>query len=44
MISVTQATNTNAQVGGGFGMNTQGQVSKERGLLNPLRYVRGKYN
>jgi len=44
MISVTQATNTSAQLGQGFAMNGQGQVSKERGLLNPMRYVRGKYN
>jgi len=44
MISVTQATNTSAQLGQGFAMNNQGQVGKERGLLNPMRYVRGKYN
>ena len=43
MISVTQATNTSAQLGQGFAMNGQGQMSKERGLLNPMRYVRGKY-
>jgi len=43
MISVTQATNTNAQLGQGFSMNQQGQVAKERGLLNPLRYVKGRY-
>jgi hypothetical protein len=43
MINVTQATNTNTQMGGGFGMNNEGQVGKERGLLNPLRYVKGKY-
>ena len=43
MITVTQQTSTNSQVGAGFGVNQAGQVSKERGLLNPLRYVRGKY-
>ena len=43
MIQVTQATNTNSNIGGGFGVNQQGQVSKERGLLNPMRYVKGKY-
>lgn len=44
MINVTQATNTNAQVGGGnYGINQQGQVAKERGMLNPMRYVKGKY-
>lgn len=42
MISVTQATNTNAQVGG-MAINPQGQLSKERGLLNPMRFVKGKY-
>jgi len=43
MITVSQATNTSQQVGAGFGMNGQGQMSRERGLLNPARYVRGKY-
>jgi len=43
MITVSQATSTSAQLGQGFGMNAQGQVSKERGLLNPMRYVKGKY-
>lgn len=43
MITVSQATNTNAQLGQGMAINDQGNVSKERGLLNPLRYVKGKY-
>ena len=41
MISVSQATNT--QLGGGVTVNTAGQPMKERGLLNPLRWVKGKY-
>jgi hypothetical protein len=41
MINVTQATST--QLGQGMTMNAQGQVQKERGLLNPMRYVSGKY-
>jgi len=43
MISVSQQTSTNSNIGGNYGVNPQGQVSKERGLLNPLRYVSGKY-
>jgi hypothetical protein len=43
MINVSQQTSTSAQVGAGYGMNNQGQISKERGLLNPMRYVKGKY-
>lgn len=43
MINVTQATSTSAQLGQGLTINNQGQVSKERGLLNPMRYVKGKY-
>jgi hypothetical protein len=44
MINVSQATSTSAQIGGqGYGMNNQGQVTKERGILNPMRYVKGKY-
>jgi len=43
MISVTQATNTSAQLGQGYSINPQGEVGKERGMLNPMRYVRGKY-
>jgi len=43
MITVSQQTSTNSNIGNGFGVNQQGQVSKERGLLNPMRYVRGKY-
>jgi len=43
MITVSQQTSTNSQVGGNYGVNQSGQVSKERGLLNPLRYVSGRY-
>jgi hypothetical protein len=43
MISVSQATSTSAQLGSGLTINNQGQVSKERGLLNPNRYIKGKY-
>jgi hypothetical protein len=43
MIQVTQATTTSSQLGSGLTINNQGQVSKERGLLNPMRYVKGKY-
>ena len=43
MISVSQQTSTNSNIGGGFGVNQQGQIAKERGLLNPLRYVSGRY-
>jgi len=44
MIQVTQATSTSSQVGaGGVTINNQGQAVKERGLLNPMRYVKGKY-
>jgi len=43
MIQVTQATSTNAQLGGGVVVNNAGQPRRERGLLNPLRYVQGKY-
>lgn len=43
MISVSQSTATSSQLGNGVTINNQGQPSKERGLLNPLRYVRGKY-
>lgn len=44
MITVSQATSTSAQLGqGGVTINNQGQAVKERGLLNPMRYVKGKY-
>jgi len=43
MINISQATNTTAQMGGSFSVNDQGMPMKERGLLNPMRYVRGKY-
>lgn len=41
MINVTQATNT--QLGAGMQVGDGGVPIKERGLLNPLRYVKGKY-
>ena len=44
MISVSQSTNTNSQLGGGVTVNQNGQPQKERGLLNPLRYISGKYS
>jgi len=44
MIQVTQATNTSAQLGSGMYIGDQGVPQKERGLLNPMRYVKGKYN
>lgn len=43
MIQVSQNTSTSAQLGGGTVINNAGQVSRERGLLNPMRYVKGKY-
>jgi len=43
MVSVSQATTTQAQLGSGMTLNQNGQPTKERGLLNPMRYVRGKY-
>jgi hypothetical protein len=41
MISITQAT-THALDGRGMTLNNQGQVNRERGLLNPMRYIKGK--
>ncbi len=43
MISVSQATSTSAQLGQGVTINANGMPQKERGLLNPMRYIRGKY-
>jgi hypothetical protein len=43
MINVSQNTNTNSQLGGGISINAQGVPQKERGMLNPMRYIRGKY-
>lgn len=43
MINVSQQTSTSAQLGNGVTINAQGQAQRERGLLNPMRYVRGKY-
>lgn len=43
MISVSQATSTNSTLGNGVTINANGQAQKERGLLNPMRYIKGKY-
>lgn len=43
MINVSQSTSTNAQLGGGVTVNAQGTPQQQRGLLNPMRYVKGKY-
>lgn len=43
MINISQATNTNAQMGGNYSMNQQGQLQQSRGILNPMRYIKGKY-
>lgn len=43
MITVSQATTTQAQLGGGVTVNNQGVPQRERGMLNPMRYVKGKY-
>jgi hypothetical protein len=43
MINVTQATNTSAQLGQGYSMNEQGMPMKERGILNPMRYIKSRY-
>jgi hypothetical protein len=43
MISVSQATSTSAQLGSGVTINNQGVPQRERGLLNPMRYIKGKY-
>jgi len=43
MITVSQQTSTSSQLGGGITLNNNGQAVKERGMLNPLRYVKGKY-
>lgn len=43
MISVSQALQTQAQVGGaGVTINNAGLPQRQRGLLNPLRYIKGK--
>jgi hypothetical protein len=43
MINVTQATQTSANLSGNQRIGGDGMPMKERGLLNPLRYVKGKY-
>jgi hypothetical protein len=42
MISIQQSTSTNSTIGGNR-INSSGEVERERGLLNPMRYVKGKY-
>lgn len=41
MVSITQAT-THQMDGRGVTINNQGQANRERGLLNPMRLIRGK--
>jgi len=43
MITVSQQTSTSAQLGNGVTVNNQGMPVRERGMLNPMRYVKGKY-
>jgi hypothetical protein len=43
MITVSQQTSTTSQLGNGITLNNNGQAVKERGMLNPMRYVKGKY-
>jgi hypothetical protein len=43
MISVSQSTATSSQLGNGVTINASGQQQRERGLLNPMRYIKGKY-
>jgi hypothetical protein len=42
MITVSQQTSTSANLGNGVVMNQQGMPEKQRGLLNPLRYLKSK--
>jgi hypothetical protein len=41
MITVSQATST--QLGNGTTLGNNGEIQKERGVLNPMRYVKSKY-
>jgi hypothetical protein len=41
MVSITQATSHNTD-GRGVVINNQGQANRERGLLNPMRYIKGR--
>jgi hypothetical protein len=43
MISISQATNQNLNPYNQNGMNDNNMNGKERGLLNPFRYVKGRY-
>jgi len=43
MISVSQSNSTNATLGQGQTMGGDGMIQKQRGLLNPLRYIKSKY-
>lgn len=44
MINVSQSSSTSAQLGNGVTVNNQGMPVKERGILNPLRYISSKYS
>ena len=43
MISVSQASQGMGMGGGGVTVNNQGGQQKTRGMLNPMRYLAGKY-
>lgn len=43
MITVSQATSTSAQLGQGMSIGQDGTPQRERGLLNPMRYISSKY-
>jgi len=43
MISVSQSHQTMGGVGQGVTVNAMGQQQAQRGILNPMRYIRGKY-
>lgn len=44
MIQVSQSSTTSSQLGqGGITINSQGQAVRERGLLNPMRFIKGKF-
>ena len=43
MISVSQSHQTMGGAGQGVTVNAMGQQQAQRGILNPMRYIRGKY-
>lgn len=43
MINISENSSTSAQLGNGVTINNQGIPAKQRGLLNPMRWVKGKY-